>query len=159
AKLLSELYAHLATAGDEAVASRIANAIEHVWMTPGSDTVSLLLERARRAAGEKKNDVAVRLLDRAIQLAPDYAEAFSRRAAVHFSRNDYTAAIGDLRRVLALDPNNYKALEALGQIFKELGRKTAALEVYRRLYDVYPQMPGVKSAVEEMTREVEGQDS
>lgn len=159
AKLLDELYIRLATAGDEAVAARIANAIEHVWVTSGSDTVSLLLERARRAAGEKKHDLAIKLLDRATQLVPDHAEVFYRRASVNLARSNMQSALGDLRRVLALDPNNYKALEALGQIFKELGRKKAALEVFRKLYEVHPHMSGAKSTLDELEREVDGQAS
>lgn len=159
AKLLDELYAHLATAEDEGVAKRIATAIEHVWMSTGSDTVSLLMERARRAVRDKNHELAMRLLDRAVALAPDYAELFNQRAAVHFLRNNTQLALGDLRRVLALDPNHYKALEALGQIFKEMDRKKAALEVYRKLYEVHPHMSGVKSTLEELTREVDGQPS
>lgn len=159
AKLLDELYIRLATAGDEAVANRIATAVEHVWATSGSDTVSLLLERARRAAGEKKRDLAIKLLDRAAQLAPDHAEIFYRRASVHLAHNNMSSAVGDLRRVLALDPNYYKALEALGQLFKEMGRKKAALEVYRRLYDVHPHFSGAKSTMDELAREVDGQES
>lgn len=159
AKLLDELYAHLATAETEAVAQRIAAAIEHVWMTSGSDTINLLSERARRAVAEKNPELALRLLDRAALLAPDYPETFNRRAAVHFAQGNMQASLGDLRRVLALEPNHYKALATLGQIFKDLDRKKAALEVYRRLYQVYPLMSGVKSALDELEREVIGQDS
>ncbi len=159
AKLLDELYAHLATAEDETVAGRIATAIEHVWLNSGSDTVNLLIERARRALGEKKPELALRLLDRAALLAPDYPEIFNRRAAVHFAQDNVQASVGDLRRVLALEPNHYKALETLGQIFKDLGRKKAALEFYRRLYQVHPQMSGAKSTLDELERDVVGQDS
>lgn len=157
AKLLDELYAHLATAEDEAVAKRITTAIEHVWMTTGSDTVSLLMERSRRAVRDKNPELAMRLLDRAVALAPDYPELFNQRAAVHFLRNNTRLALGDLRRAIALDPNHYKALEALGQLFKEMDRKKAALEVYRKLYEIHPHMSGVKSTLEELTRDVEGQ--
>lgn len=159
AKLLDELYAHLSTAEDENVANRIAGAIEQVWQASGSDTVNLLMERARRAVGEKKPELALQLLDRAAQLAPDHAEVFNRRAAVHYAQNNARASIGDLRRVLALEPNHFRALEALGQVFKELGQKKAALEVYRRLYEVHPQMSGAKSTFEELEREVSGQAS
>ncbi len=159
AKLLDELFAHLATAADEQAAEKIATAIEHVWSSMSGDTINLLLERAQRAVSEKKPELALRLLDRAALLAPDFPEIFNRRAAVHFSRNNVTSSIGDLRRVLALEPNHFRALDALGQIFKEIGRKKAALEVYRKLYDIHPQMQGVKSAFDELEREVSGQES
>lgn len=157
--LLRELYAHLATAADEQAGEKIATAIEHVWGSMGGDTVNLLLERAQRAVTEKKPELALRLLDRAAQLAPDFPEVFNRRAAVHFTQSNITSSIGDLRRVLALEPNHFRALDALAQVFKEIGRKKAALEVYRKLYDIHPQMQGVKSAFEELEREVGGQES
>lgn len=159
ARLLDELYANLATSGDEAIAGRIAAAIEHVWMSSGSDTVNLLMERARRASAEKKPELAIRLMDRAAQLAPDFPEVFNTRGAIHFSQNNLGSAVGDLRRVLALEPNHYKALETLAQIFKEMDRKKAALEMYRRLHQIHPQMAGVKSALDELERDVNGQDS
>ena len=156
-KLLTELHAHLATAADEVSANRVAAAIEHVWRSASSDTVNLLMERAQRATTEKNYETAVRLLDRAAQLAPDNAEVFRVRAAVNYARDDMGACIADLRRTMALEPNHFKALEMLGSIFKELGRKTAALAFYRKLYEIHPQMSGVKSAFEELDREVMGQ--
>lgn len=159
AKLLDELYANLATAENEAVAGRITAAIEHVWQVSGSDTVNLLMERARRASAEKKPALALRLMDRAVQLAPDFPEVFNTRGAIHFSQNNLGSAVGDLRRVLALEPNHYKALETLAQIFKEMGRKKAALEMYRKLQLIHPMMAGTKSALDELEREVDGQES
>lgn len=156
-KLLTELHAHLATAADEPSASRVAAAIEHVWRSTSSDTVNLLMERAQRASTEKKYEMAVRLLDRAAQLSPDNPEVFRVRAAVNYARDDMGACIADLRRTIALEPNHFKALEMLGSIFKELGRKKAALAFYRKLYEIHPQMSGVKSAFEELDREVLGQ--
>jgi tetratricopeptide (TPR) repeat protein len=159
AKLLDELYARLATAESETVASRITAAIEHVWQSAASDTIRLLMERARRAATEKKTATALRLMDRAAQLAPDNPEVFHQRAALHFAQNDLRSTVGDLRRVLALEPNHYKALETLGQIFKEMDQKKAALEFYRKLHLIHPNMAGVKSTLDELERDVMGQDS
>jgi tetratricopeptide (TPR) repeat protein len=157
AALLTELYAYLATATDEDVAKRTANAIEHVWQAGNTDTVNLLIERAQRAAKEKKYPLAVKIFEQAAGLAPDNPDVFVRRALIHYGEGDMSGAVGDLRRALALDPNNYRALEALAQIFKELERKKAALAVYRRLYEVHPFFSGAKSALDELAREVEGQ--
>ncbi len=159
ALLLRELYAYLATAQDEETAQRTAHAIEQVWKASVGDTVGLLMARATKAAAGNEDELAIELLDRAVKLAPDSTEVFYRRAMVHFSENDFRRAAGDLQRVLALDPNHYKALEGLAQIFKATDRKKAALAVYRQLYDVYPLYSGAKTAVEELTREIEGQPS
>jgi tetratricopeptide (TPR) repeat protein len=157
ARVLNDLYALLAAADDEAKAKAIASRIERVWAVSGSDTVNLLLERAAKAIQEKRTELALKLLDSAVALAPDFAEAFSRRAYFHFRQNNYEAAVGDLRRVLALDPNHYKALEGLAQVWRETGNKRGAYEVMKQLLDVHPFAPGAKSVHDELKREVDGQ--
>ena len=153
---LSNLYAQLATAEDEKAAARIASSIERLWRHSGSDTVNLLISRAAKVAAEKRTDLAETLLDRAVTLAPDYTEGFSQRAFFHFSQSNITAALGDLRRVLALDPNHFKALEGLVQIWRDTGNKKGAYEVLRQLLDVHPFAPGAQQAFDELKRDVEG---
>jgi tetratricopeptide (TPR) repeat protein len=156
-KTLSDLYALLATADDEESAKAITDAIERVWLHSGSATVDLLMERSIKAMSEKKVDLALKLLDHVVELAPDFTEAWNRRAYVHFVRNDVERALGDLRRTLALDPHHFKALDGLGQIMREIGQKKAALRAFKELLDVHPYWSGAKQAVEELEREVDGQ--
>lgn len=157
AKLLSDLYAQLAAAEDEAAAKRISDAIERVWLHSGSDTVDLLMERALRAINGKNPELAKKLLDSVVSLAPDYPEGFNRRAYFAFTQNNYESAVGDLRRVLALDPNHYKALEGLSQIWRETGNKKGALRIMKQLLDVNPYAAGAQQAYDELKREVDGQ--
>jgi tetratricopeptide (TPR) repeat protein len=156
-KTLSDLYALLATADDEETAKAITDAIERVWLHSGSATIDLLMERSIKAMSEKKVDLALKLLDHVVELAPDFTEAWNRRAYVHFVRNDIERALGDLRRTLALDPHHFKALDGLGQIMREIGQKKAALRAFKELLDVHPYWSGAKQAVEELEREVDGQ--
>lgn len=159
ARQLADLYATLAAAGSEDEAKAIAERIERLWLTPSSDTVGVLMERAVKAANEKKFDLASNLLDAAVDLAPDYAEAFNRRAYVSYRLSDVPRALGDLRRVLALDPNHFKAMDGLGHLLKDLGRKKAALAVFRRLKEVHPFSTGIDTTIEELERDAEGQDT
>jgi tetratricopeptide (TPR) repeat protein len=92
-----------------------------------------------------------------VELSPDYAEGWSRRAYVYYLQSDYDRAAGDLRRALALEPNHFKALDGLARILRESGQKKSALKVYEQLLRIHPFMPGAKEAVDELTLEVEGQ--
>lgn len=159
ALLLRDLYALLATATDQESANLVAGSIEHVWAAAAGDTVKVLMERAGKAASEDRPDLALRMLDTVTRIAPDYPDGFNRRAFIYYSINEYERALGDLRRVLALEPNHYKALEGLGQILRETGQKRAALGVYQKLISVHPFATGVKTVVEELEREVAGQAS
>ena len=156
-KTLSDLYALLATSDDEETAKAITDAIERVWLHSGSATIDLLMERSIKAMAEKKVDLALKLLDHVVELAPDFTEAWNRRAYVHFVRNDVQRALGDLRRTLALDPHHFKALDGLGQILREIGQKKAALKAFKELLYVHPYWSGAKQAVDELEREVDGQ--
>lgn len=156
-KALGDLYALLATAEDENSAKAISEGIERIWVHSGSATVDLLLGRAMKAIAEKKTDQALKLLDNVVEQAPDFTEGWSRRAYVHFQRNQVGQALGDLRRALALDSNHFKSLDGLAQVLREIGQKKAALQVFRHLHEVHPYWPGAERAIEELTQDVEGQ--
>jgi tetratricopeptide (TPR) repeat protein len=157
AKLLDNLYAHLATAEDERAAEQTAGAIARLWRATGGDTVKVLMERAHKAASDKQLALALQLLDAVVALAPDCAEGWSQRAHVLYLENEIERALGDLRRALALDPNHFKALDALGHILREIGQKNGALKAYEKLLEVHPFWPGARQAVEELKREIGGQ--
>lgn len=158
ARALSDLYAQLATAADEKAAQTFAGAIERLWQISGSDTTNLLVGRAAKAIAQDRFELAGKLLDSAVALSPDYAEVFNQRAFLRFKQGDYRSAVGDLRRVLALEPNHYKALEGLAQIWRETGNKKSAYEVMKHLLAVHPFASGAQRVVDELKREVEGAD-
>lgn len=155
-KALSDLYAYLAAAEDAKQATTISTSIERLWVTSGSDTVGLLMQRAMQAVNGKNPDLALKLLDAVVALAPDYAEGWNRRAYVHYTQSHIDLALGDLRRTLALDPNHFKALEGLVHILRDIGRKKEALQAARTLLDVNPYYDGMKQIVDELAREIEG---
>ena len=156
-RTLADLYAQLATAEDEANAKGIADSIERIWLHSGSPTVDLLFGRAMQAISQKNYDLALTFINHVVEQAPDFTEAWSRRAFVHFQRNRVALALGDLRRALALDPSHFKALDGLSQVLRDIGENRAALAVLKRLHDVHPYWAGAAQAIEELTREIEGQ--
>lgn len=156
-KMLDNLYALLATAEDEQAAEQTSKAIYRLWADSGSDTVTVLMARAVKAMQDKNQKLALRLLDAVVEQAPDYAEGWSQRAHVLFLEDEGHRALGDLRRALALDPNHFRALSALGHILREYGEKSGALAAYRKLLEVHPFAEGAQKAVQELEREVKGQ--
>lgn len=155
-EMLAELYQHLSQAPDAQQAAPIAQTIEGLWLHSESATIGVLMQRAIKAINEKNTDLALQLLNAVVELAPDYAEGWSRRAFLYYLENDYEHAVGDLRRVLALDPNHFRALDGLARILRETGQKKSALQVYEKLLRIYPHFPEADEAVEELSVEVEG---
>jgi hypothetical protein len=155
--MLAELYAHLAKAPDADQAAEISKTIEGLWLHSGSDTIGVLMRRGLQAVNEQRNDLALKMFDTVVELAPDYAEGWSRRAYVYYLQNDTEHAVGDLRRALALDPNHYKALDGLARILRDSGQKKSALRAYQQLLRINPYSAGAKEAESALSVEVEGQ--
>jgi tetratricopeptide (TPR) repeat protein len=154
---LASLYQQLKDAPDEEAAERLAKAIERVWRQSGSDTADLLMERAGIAIQAKNFDLAVQLLSGLTEVAPDFAEGWNQLASVYFLKEDYDQAMRGLRRVLALEPQHYKAIEGLALILREMGDKKGALRATRRALTVYPHLKSAQTQEEELRRDVEGQ--
>ena len=157
ADAMANLYALLATAEDEKTGQEISGVIERFWVFGHGDTVAVLMQRGSQAMAQKKEGLALKFFDAVVELAPDYAEGWHQRAVLNYSQNNFAGAMGDLRRVLALDPNHYKALEGLSRMLEETGQKAGALAAHRQLMAVNPFWPGAKERLRELEREAEGQ--
>jgi tetratricopeptide (TPR) repeat protein len=155
-QLLAELYAKLKTAPDFGKARTIMDAIEKVWLTSESDTATLLMQRAARFVSEKEEDLelAGKIADAAVELAPNEAEAWYLRARVHFVQRDYVQAIPNLRRALNADPKHYKALNDLGISLEELGAKKDALDAFHKAIEVNPFMDQTRAEMNLLAREL-----
>jgi tetratricopeptide (TPR) repeat protein len=157
-KVLGELYAQLGKAKDAEAAAPIMEAIQHIWRLSGSDTIDLLMARAERFAKEDDLELALKIIDAAVDMAPDQAEAWDLRAKINFLKKDYAAAIADLKRALDRDPKHYDAMSDLGAVYEAMGAKKEALEAYRKALAVNPYLSEPKRAVDELRREIDGQD-
>jgi tetratricopeptide (TPR) repeat protein len=66
-------------------------------------------------------DQAMRHFDRAIQIWPDYAEAYLNRGLAEHGASHRTEALADLDKALNLDPRLTQAYNERGQIYLENG--------------------------------------
>lgn len=159
AEILEALHQRLKSAPDPDSAVKVAAAIEALWLQSGSDTVDLLMRRSSYALEKKNFGLALELLDAIVSIKPDYSEGWNRRASVYFVQQNYQKALIDLRKALALNEKNYKAIRGLALTLRETGYDAQALEVFKKLNEIHPHLPDVKKALTELTREIEGQDS
>ena len=155
---LDFLFEALKMAPDETSAKAIEDRIWSVWLASGSDTCNLLMTRAKTAIDAENLDLAVKLLDVVVQLKPDYAEAWNRRATVFYMKKEFGRAISDLGRALAREPRHFGALAGLGTILQDIGDDKHALEVYRRALAVDPHLEGIDEKVKSLAEKVEGRD-
>ncbi len=158
ARVLDDLFARLKDAEDEEDAKSVAAAIERVWLKSGSDTADLLVNRAAAAMAAKDTETATSLLGSVVEIEPNWAEGWNKRATLRFLSGDIDGAMADIDHVLKLEPRHFGALTGLGAILQKVGFDKRALEAYRRALAIYPQQPEIRKAVEKLQIEVEGRD-
>jgi len=139
----------------------IARTVEHeiwsIWLQrSGEPEVSDVMARGLRAMRESAFDDAVEEFGRVIELAPDFAEAWNKRATVYFLQGDYAASIADVRQTLLLEPRHFGALAGLGHINMALGRKADALAAYEAALEVHPYL-SIRFQIEALREEVAGE--
>lgn len=155
-EVLDVLFERLAAAETEAESRSFESAIREIWLDSGSPSIDLLMERGFDALREENYDRAYFYFDEVVTLAPDFAEGWDKRAAVHYVREDYAEALRDIEQVLRLEPRHYQAMAGLGIILEELGDKKGALEAYRRALALNPWLDNLKDRIAPLELEVEG---
>ncbi|WP_425908634.1 tetratricopeptide repeat protein [Nitrobacter sp. TKz-YC02] len=158
ARGLDFLLGALKAAPDQESARHVEAQILALWSQSSSDTTLLLMQRVKTATDAKQLDVALKLLDAVLKLHPEYIEGWSRRATLHYMRNDYQRALEDIEQVLSREPRHFGALAGLGVVMQELGDDKRALDAFRKAIAINPYLERVQELVKSLTEKVEGRD-
>jgi len=94
------------------------------------------------------NDDALATLDRAIGEDPHNSDLLYSRSLIHEKRRDIQSAEADLRSIIAADPDNSMALNALGYTLTNLtDRYDEALELIQRALELNPGDPAIMDSL------------
>lgn len=155
---LEGLFAALKVAPDDRSAKIIGDRLDQLFNTTDSASVDLLMIRASVAMEAKQYDLAIKIMSQAIEIDPDDIGALSKRATIYYMRDDYGAALADIREVLAREPRHFTMLYALALILRDIGDDKMALEAARKALDVNPHLDGAKELADRLSPTVEGRD-
>ncbi len=153
---LERLFAELRQTEDKLLALRIEAEIWRTWHVSGSATVDLLMQRGLVAMSANKFDEAYTHLSSVVELAPEFAEGWNKRATVLFLMQRYEESIGDVDKTLALEPRHFGALSGLGLIHGQLGDDAKALDNFERAVAVNPHMPQIQAHIRRLKTKVRG---
>lgn len=144
---LDDLFKQLATVDDEQAARGLESRIWEIWSTPSVKAAKTPYSVAVNFMGEGLLASARDAFTEVIEIAPDFAEAYNKRATVLFYMGDYTASIADIQRTLALEPRHFGAMSGLAMITDVMGRYEVALGALARIKKMYPAMPGLDERI------------
>ena len=128
--------------------SRIAQAeavLWAMWCRSGRPEHDALL--AEGVAALERGDFAdaMTIFTRLVEAAPDWAEAWNKRATARYLARDFDGAIADCEATLARKPHHFGALSGQGLCHLALEQYARAAALFRRALAVHPSLAPVRA--------------
>jgi len=132
--------------------------IWEIWSThPTDENLTLeLLKGSNLMQGDTISE-SIKIFSKLIELDPNWAEAWNKRATALYLIGDYEGSQKDIDRVLELESRHFGALAGQGLVNIKLENYEKAIESYKRAQEIYPAMQSPKIMIEQIEQLIKQQ--
>ena len=121
--------------------SEIEKKIWKIWSThPADQKLTQMLAQGSALMNNQMFKEALIIFDQVIDLDPDWAEAWNKRATVLYLVGEYQKSQNDIDQVLKLEKRHFGALAGQGLVNIELKNYEKAITSYKKAKEIYPSM-------------------
>lgn len=152
ARSLDALFKGLKAAGGDEEADVLVARIWEVWTRSGRPDVDRIMEEGIGYLSIRQLGAAHDRFTEAIDAAPDFPEAWNKRATVLYLMSEHEQSLSDIEKVLALEPRHFGALAGRGVIHAHAGRWKEALDSYRQALAFNPFLKERATVIPELER-------
>jgi len=125
--------------------------IWEIWSThPTDDKLTLKLSKGAKLMQGSTLSQSIEIFSELIELDPNWAEAWNKRATALYLIGDYEGSQKDIDRVLELENRHFGALAGQGLVNIKLENYEKAIESYERAQEIYPAMQSPKIMIEQI---------
>ena len=156
ARVLDALFTSLKAAASDGEAEVIVAEIWQVWMRSGRPEVDRILNEGIGYMALRQLGPAHDRFTEALEAAPDFAEAWNKRATVLYLMNEHDRSLADIEKVMALEPRHFGALAGRATIHAHAGRWKEALTAFRLALAANPFLKERETVLPDLERRVEG---
>jgi tetratricopeptide (TPR) repeat protein len=154
---LDGLFERLQTVTDPAQARLLIEAIWETWTASGDAVLDRLMAQGLAQMQARDLEEAVATFTALIEKAPDFAEAWNKRATVNWMRGDYEASVADIQKTVALEPRHFGAWSGLGMIFEERAQYDQAIRAFEECLKYNPLADELRAHIADLRRKAERQ--
>ena len=154
AEELPALFDDLKAASSQAEASGIETRIWEFWLEAPDDASAKLINEISLAMSGSDLAVALELSDELVESHPDFAEAWNKRATLHYLLGKNAESVADIRETIALEPRHFGAISGLGLIFLREQNFDAALEAFEQVLAISPASESAQQSVARLRQEL-----
>ena len=155
---LDKLFFNLKVSADLKLSQQLTSEIWRIWSEHNKKDINILFNDGENAMYKKDYETALESFNKIVELAPNFAEGWNKRATVYFLMGDYHASLTDIEETLKLEPRHFGALSGRGQCYFELQKFESALNAFEKalalnpwLYDVYRNIEIMKKLLDQQT--------
>jgi tetratricopeptide (TPR) repeat protein len=149
---LAPLFEQLKTVSQPIEAAVIEQQIWEIWLQPIDPAVHAMMDRGINAMDRGEYRAALDAFDQVVEIAPDFAEGWNKRATVHFIVNNLHQSLADISATLKLEPRHFGALSGRGLVFIKLRQLEPALLAFEEALALSPRMAGPRAKVEALRK-------
>ena len=128
-----------------------------IWFRSGTPEANHQLARGALAMNRRDIEHAIRHFNRAIEICPEFAEAYNQKALAEFLLERFEDAIHDGRVAVKLMPIHFGAWAGLGHCHAHLGQLEDAFDAYERALSINPHLQEVRATVAELQKRLKRQ--
>ena len=148
---LDKLFLKLKKEQNITVASKIESKIWKLWTThPSEPSLTELLAEGSYYMSQNQLSSAHEIFSKAIELDPDWAEAWNKRATVLYLMGNYDLSQNDIDMVLSLEKRHFGALAGQGLVNIQLKNYEKAIRSYEQAQEIYPAMRSPKIMIKQI---------
>jgi tetratricopeptide (TPR) repeat protein len=145
---------------DAMVNEMAEHALWSIWFRMGTPPANHELGRGAQALGRRDFDHACCHFTKAIEMCPNFAEAYNQRAIAHYLQEHWEQSIDDCRMAIELMPFHFGALAGMGHCYAHLGKLRRAIRCYEKALAANPHQSCIRQALCELKRRVHsGEDA
>ena len=143
---LDELFRRLAWC-EPAEAGATEDLIWNVWMDHPHRAAARALELATRDIAARRYDIAETRLTLLLRRAPDFAEAWHKRATLYYLIGRDEECLHDICRTLELEPRHFAAMLHFAEILLGSGAPAEARFAFHAALTVHPHLARAREAL------------
>jgi tetratricopeptide (TPR) repeat protein len=129
----------------------IEQKIWNIWSShPKDKKLTLMLAKGSSLVNDQRLNEAVIIFTKVINLDPNWAEAWNKRATVFYLLGEFQKSQNDIDKVLELEKRHFGALAGQGLVNIQLKNYEKAILSYKKAQEIYPSMKSPKIMIKEI---------
>jgi len=147
---LNTLFEKLYLSSSNLESSIIISDIWEIWSIIENPNVQQLYNKAKLQMDNGEFQSAIQLFTKVININPEFAEAWNKRATTYFLMGDFDKSISDIEKTLILEPRHFGALDGLAEIYLLKKDLIKAAATYEKILKIIPSSKKSKDRLEKI---------